>query len=256
MSAISATAQTVATLEADLESVERQAQELETSLVLMTHERDTLREKLAVVSAERDEYMITAAQMRSIMESTSMGLVQGLKRMADAQQRRSTMTADRKSHALGVDPSSAPLFIRKRRPSANPEEQERLARLADAISGGDESHDAAIERAMQAVAPEAPAAPVQAPLPPMPPMRSPAMMDARVNQLFPAPYREDARLPKVEPVTPSDFEELRRANDGERPTYTPAPQPRTREQSDADSLSELSGALSDPEQRPYIRDRQ
>jgi hypothetical protein len=237
--------QTVAALEADLESVERQAQELEMSLALVTHERDTLREQLSKALAERDEFMLTASQMRSIMESTSMGLVQGLKRMADAQERRRVMTQERQSRELGVDEKTSPLFIRKRRPSANPEEQKRLEELANAIAGDILEKDYAASPQERVEEPELPST---LPVPPRSiprPMPAPQSFDDH-------PYNNDPRMPKVN-LTQQDIASM---SEEERRTYVPKPEPRSPAEVDAENLRALSGRLDDPNQRPFIRDRQ
>lgn len=252
------TSATVAALEAELDAMDRRNSELESALTVVTHERDNLRDQLILARGERDEYMVAASQMRSIMEATSSGLVQGLRRMADADQRRKDLKRGRQEADLGINSTPAPLFIssHRRRNRIDNEFQEQEQEKPE------QPAPAPVRETAQVRAPASPPV-VRAPVPSAP---VPSLNHA-------GPYHNDPRLPPVTPVTESDFREIEaetdrisRENDRNfmvqhRPTYTPEPT-QTREDADRASLAQLADqiggirpTLNDPQERPYIRER-
>jgi hypothetical protein len=86
-------------MEADLYAATIENQNLQRANALMDMELTHLRSQLVVLQSERDDAMIKCAEMRTIMESVSSGLVTGLGRMKFTQRQR-------QERVLGVNDQS------------------------------------------------------------------------------------------------------------------------------------------------------
>jgi hypothetical protein len=107
-------AQEVADMQSDIDTLTTQVRSLEHTNSLLTFERDQARAELAEVRAQRDEQLVLATQLRSIVENASMHLVQAVTKIQDSDRRRRIERQAKTEAALDAETGGqTPLFLRK-----------------------------------------------------------------------------------------------------------------------------------------------
>ena len=107
-------AQEVSDMQNEIDSLTTQVRSLETSNSLLTFERDQARAELAECRAQRDEQLVLATQLRSIVENASMHLVQAVTKIQDSDRRRKIERNEKRVASLDAETGGqTPLFLRK-----------------------------------------------------------------------------------------------------------------------------------------------
>lgn len=210
------TAQAVAQMQSDLEVSERNNESLRTQLGLVTADRDKLRLELSTMRQERDDALMVSTQVRTILEHTSLGLVQGINKLNDQQSQMRITRRKRQEQEFDVEFGRHPTFMRRpehyeaekdnserqsvatERPApepARPYVREKETRLLDPRA----HRTSPIERTPVALRTDAmPVRPMPGPLP-------------RASEDH--PYANDPRMPRVDPMQPGPHDETQEDRD-------------------------------------------
>lgn len=216
------TAQAVADMQRDLEVSRRRVQDLEAQNSIITAERDQLRFDLSAARQSRDEQMTKATKMRTIIETTSLGLIAGIQTMNQDDERAKIARREQQSSNLLAESGESPRFLTRR------DTLEYAARAAaGSVGGGDDvehqpqtlepDHRASggarsyrmtpIERTPVALRTDA--MPVPRSAHPSP-VRTHVMTRAPLPAPLPGkpnPYENDPRMPRVDPMQPGPHDE-------------------------------------------------
>lgn len=108
---MSMTAQSVADMEHELQLAHATIAELQERMIKAELERDSLRDQLALAQDERDDATRLATQIETILEHTSMGLVQGVAKLREDRNTRRRRRNEIFEAALAAG-ETVPLFLR------------------------------------------------------------------------------------------------------------------------------------------------
>jgi hypothetical protein len=123
------TATAVAQMKSDLDVAQTEIESLRLTNAMLTQERDILAVELTLARANASKELVRATSMSTIIRQTSIQLIEGIKRMDDAQRIQ-------QEQALGIGGSDTPEFLKGRPipPAGGPNDRfnARLLREAQA----------------------------------------------------------------------------------------------------------------------------
>jgi len=108
---MSITAQSVADMEQELELAHATIAELQDRVIKAELDRDNLRDQLTLAQDERDDAIRLATQVETILEHTSMGLVQGVSKLRTERDQRKRRRNEIFEAAI-AEGTTVPLFLR------------------------------------------------------------------------------------------------------------------------------------------------
>jgi len=236
------TAQAVAQMQSDLEISERNNETLRTQLGLITAERDRLRLEASSLRQERDDALVVSTQVRTILEHTSLGLVQGINKLNDQQEQQRIARRKRQEQAFETEfGETKPQFLRRPAPITRDNDEDAYQGLEP------EPQRPYIRQAPEGRPVPDPRAFRRAPIERTPvALRTDAMPPLRESDVR-APRRETRPMPSTLPPASDDHPY---ANDPRMPRVSPqdpGPHDETQTQRDQRNLSELARKIGMPD---------